>query len=301
MTNANPFAQRSTLEYELPPFALIKEEHYLPAFYEACAAQLAEVQAILDTPGGATFENTIVALEKSGQYLGRVLRVFYNKSSSDTNDALNAIEEELAPKFAAHQDAISLNPVLFKRIKDLYDARESLGLNTEDAWLLERYYKDLIHKGAHLTEAQRDRLKELNEELSSLQTQFSKNVLADTNDLAVLVDSVEELDGLSENQIAAAAAAAYPVGESGDGRPSGTGADRGACGAGHHAASAAPAGRKHVRAWHVAAYSGRRHIDECPGAWTAVLGYCQWRNPLADHGVHGTHFCAAGQCDGDPF
>ena len=215
MTNANPFAQRSTLEYELPPFALIKEEHYLPAFYEACAAQLAEVQAILDTPGGATFENTIVALEKSGQYLGRVLRVFYNKSSSDTNDALNAIEEELAPKFAAHQDAISLNPVLFKRIKDLYDARESLGLNTEDAWLLERYYKDLIHKGAHLTEAQRDRLKELNEELSSLQTQFSKNVLADTNDLAVLVDSVEELDGLSENQIAAAAAAAKDRGHDG--------------------------------------------------------------------------------------
>ena len=91
MTNANPFAQRSTLEYELPPFAQIKEEHYLPAFYEGCAEQLAEVQAILDTPGAATFENTIVALEKSGQYLGRMLRVFYNKSSSDTNDALDTI------------------------------------------------------------------------------------------------------------------------------------------------------------------------------------------------------------------
>ena len=208
MTNANPFAQRSTLEYELPPFAEIKLEHYLPAFYEGCTQHLAEVQAILDAPGAATFENTIVALEKSGQYLGRMMRVFYNKSSSDTDDALNTIEEEIAPKLAAHQDAISLNPVLFKRIKDLYDARESLGLNSEDAWLLERYYKDLLHKGAHLTEAQRDRLKELNEELSSLQTQFSKNVLADTNDLAVLVDTAEELDGLSENQIAAAKAAA---------------------------------------------------------------------------------------------
>ena len=215
MTNANPFAQRSTLEYELPPFAQIKEEHYLPAFYEGCKEHLAEVKAILDTPGAATFENTIVALEKSGQYLGRVLRVFYNKSSSDTNDAMNAIEEEIAPKLAAHQDAISLNPVLFKRIKDLYDARESLGLNSEDAWLLERYYKDLIHEGAHLTEAQRDRLKELNEELSSLETLFSKNVLADTNDLAVLVESVEELDGLSENQIAAAAAAAKDRGHDG--------------------------------------------------------------------------------------
>jgi len=215
MTNANPFAQRSTLEYELPPFAQIKEEHYLPAFYEGCAAQLAEVQAILDTPGAATFENTIVALEKSGQYLMRMLLVFYNKSSSDTNDALDAIEEEIAPKLAAHQDSINLNPALFKRIKDLYDARESLGLNSEDAWLLERYYKDLIHAGAHLTDAQRARLKELNEELSSLETQFSKNVLADTNDLAVLVDSITELDGLSENEIAAAAAAAKDRGHDG--------------------------------------------------------------------------------------
>jgi peptidyl-dipeptidase Dcp len=215
MTNANPFAQRSTLEYELPPFADIKVEHYLPAFYEGCTQQLAEVQAILDTPGAATFENTIVALEKSGQKLMRMLLVFYNKSSSDTSDALDAIEEEMAPKLAAHQDAIQLNPVLFKRIKDLYDARESIGLNTEDAWLLERYYKDLIHAGAHLTEAQRDRLKELNEELSKLETQFGKNVLADTNDLAVLVDTEKELDGLSENQIAAAAAAAKDRGHDG--------------------------------------------------------------------------------------
>jgi len=215
MTNANPFAQRSTLEYELPPFADIKEEHYLPAFYEGCTQQLAEVQAILDTPGAATFENTIVALEKSGQMLMRTLLVFFNKSSSDTSDALDAIEEEMAPKLAAHQDAINLNPALFKRIKDLYDARESLGLNNEDAWLLERYYKDLIHAGAHLTDAQRDRLKELNEELSKLETQFSKNVLADTNDLAVLVESMEELDGLSDNEIAAAAAAAKDRGHDG--------------------------------------------------------------------------------------
>jgi len=215
MTNANPFAQRSTLEYELPDFAVIKEEHYLPAFYEGCAQQLAEVQTILDTPGAATFENTIVALEKSGQMLMRMLLVFYNKSSSDTSDSLDKIEEEMAPKPAAHQDAIQLNPVLFKRIKDLYDARESIGLNTEDAWLLERYYKDLIHAGAHLTEAQRDRLKELNEELSKLETQFGKNVLSDTNDLAILVDTVEELDGLSENQIAAAAAAAKDRGHDG--------------------------------------------------------------------------------------
>jgi peptidyl-dipeptidase Dcp len=215
MTNANPFAQRSTLEYELPPFALIKEEHYLPAFYEGCTQQLAEVQEILNTPGDATFENTIVALEKSGQMLERVLRVFFNKSSSDTSDSLDAIEEELAPKLAAHQDAIQLNPVLFNRIKSLYENRESSGLNTEDAWLLERYYKDLVHSGAHLSESERERLKQLNEELSKLSTQFAKNVLTDTNDLAVLVESIEELDGLSENEIATAAAAAKERGHEG--------------------------------------------------------------------------------------
>ena len=215
MTNANPFAQRSALDFELPPFALIKEEHYLPAFYQGCTQQLAEVQAILDTPGAATFENTIVALEKSGQMLMRTLLVFFNKSSSDTNDAMDKIEEEMAPKLAAHQDAINLNPALYARIKSLYDNRESIGLNTEDAWLLERYYKDLIHAGAHLSESERDRLKELNEELSKLETQFSKNVLADTNDLAVLVDTIEELDGLSENEIASAAAAAKDRGHEG--------------------------------------------------------------------------------------
>ena len=215
MTNVNPFAERSSLDFELPPFALIKEEHYLPAFYEGCTQQLAEVQKILDTPGTATFENTIVALEKSGQMLMRTLLVFFNKSSSDTNEAMDKIEEEMAPKLAAHQDAINLNPALYARIKSLYDNRESLGLNTEDAWLLERYYKDLIHAGAHLSESQRDRLKELNEELSKLETQFSKNVLADTNDLAVLVDTIDELDGLSENEIASAAAAAKDRGHEG--------------------------------------------------------------------------------------
>jgi peptidyl-dipeptidase Dcp len=215
MTNANPFAQRSSLDFELPPFALIKEQHYLPAFYEGCTQQLAEVQAILDTPGAATFENTIVALEKSGQMLTRMLLVFFNKSSSDTGDSLDEIKQEIAPKLAAHQDSISLNPVLFARIKSLYDNRESIGLNTEDAWLLERYYKDLVHDGAHLSESERERLKKLNEELSKLETQFSKNVLSDTNDLAVLVHTVEELDGLSENEIASAAAAAKDRGHDG--------------------------------------------------------------------------------------
>ena len=152
MNNANPFIYRSELTFELPPFALIQEEHYLPAFYEGMKAQLAEVQRILDTPGDANFENTIVALEKSGKILERVSMVFFNKSSSDTNDALEAMRAEIAPKLSAHHDAIMLNPKFFARIKDLYDNRGSLNLTSEDSWLLERYYKDLIQSGAHLTD-----------------------------------------------------------------------------------------------------------------------------------------------------
>ncbi|MEI8223006.1 MAG: M3 family metallopeptidase [Actinomycetes bacterium] len=207
LDTSNPFALRSDLEYELPRFALIRDEHYLPAFYAGCEEQLAEVEAVIAS-GEPTFENTLVAMEKSGQLLTRMLMVFYNKSSSDTSDALIAIEEELAPKLSAHSDSIRLNPDLFARIKSLYEKRESLGLNEEDANLLEKYYTDFIHAGAHLNEAQRETLKGLNEELSKLQTQFDKSVLADTNDLAVTVEDVKDLDGLSENEIAACAAAA---------------------------------------------------------------------------------------------
>jgi len=215
VNNANPFIYRSELTFELPPFALIQEEHYLPAFYEGMKAQLAEVQTILDTSGDASFENTIVALEKSGKVLERVSMVFFNKSSSDTNDALTAMRAEIAPKLSAHHDAIMLNPKFFARIKDLYDKQDSLNLTSEDSWLLERYYKDLIQSGAHLSEQQRARLTELNGALSKLSTTFSKNLLADTNDLAIIVDSVEELDGLTPNQISAAATAATERGLSG--------------------------------------------------------------------------------------
>jgi len=205
--NENPFALRSTLEYELPDFSRINDESYLPAFYAGCEQQLGEVHDIIKQTD-VTFENTVVAMERSGQLLMRVLTVFYNKSSSDTSDRLDEIEEEVAPKLAAHMDAIRLNQDLFRRIKHLHENRDSLELNNEDAWLLERYYMDFTHAGAHLTDAQREELKGLNEELSKLETLFGKNLLADTNTLAVEVDDVAELDGLSENEIAACAAAA---------------------------------------------------------------------------------------------
>lgn len=210
----NPFAHRSTLEFELPPFERIKDEHYLPAFYAGCAAQLGEVDEIIQQTE-ITFENTIVAMERSGQLLGRVLMVFFNKSSSDTNETIDKIEAEIAPKLSAHMDAIRLNPALFDRIKTLYERRESLGLDPESAYLLERYHRDFIHAGAHLSEADRETLKGLNERLSVLDTLYGQKVLADANDLAIVIDDVSELDGLSETQIATAASAAEARGHKG--------------------------------------------------------------------------------------
>jgi peptidyl-dipeptidase Dcp len=203
--SANPFLSKSTLEYELPPFALITEDHYLEAFYAGTSEQLREIDSILANEE-VNFANTIEALERSGATLNRVMSVFYNKSSSDTNDRIDAIEAEIAPKLAAHSDAIRLNPQLFSRISYLRD--HASNLNEEQAWLVERYFRDFSHAGAELSESSRNRVKEINEALSSLQTQFGKKLLADTNDLAVVVENESELEGLSSNQIAACKAAA---------------------------------------------------------------------------------------------
>ena len=201
----NPFLTKSNLEYELPPFAEISEDDYLPAFYAGMEEQIAEVEKITDQ-AEVTFENTLVALEKSGGILGRVAAVFYNKSSSDTNEAIDKIEAEIAPKLAAHSDKIKLNQKLFARITQLVDS--GLDLNSEDAWLLKRYHRDFLHAGAGLSDSQREEIQKINEELSTLQTEFSKRVLSETNDLAVFADDIKELDGLSENQIKACKAAA---------------------------------------------------------------------------------------------
>ena len=210
----NPFAHRSTLEYELPDFTKIRTEHYLPAFYAGCEQHLAEVAAILES-GEPTFENTLVELERSGKLLERMLVVFFSKSSSDTDDEIDKIEEEIAPKLAAHQDAIQLNPALYARVEELYNKRESLGLDVESDWLLVRYYEDFRKAGAHLSEAERSKAMEINQRLAELDTKFSQQLLADTNDLGVFVDTAAELDGLSENEIAAAAALAKDKGQDG--------------------------------------------------------------------------------------
>ncbi|NBY51494.1 MAG: M3 family peptidase [Actinobacteria bacterium] len=210
MSSANPFLRPSQLEYELPPFNVINDSHYLPAFYAGMEEQSQEI-AKITSQSEITFENTIVALERSGQILTRVANVFYNKSSSDTNEAIDAIEAEIAPKLAAHSDSIKLNPDLFQRISVLIGSIDTL--SPEDAWILRRYYEDFVHAGAKLTAEKRERVKAINEELSSLQTSFAKNLLADTNDLAVFVDDVQLLEGLSANQIAACKAAAEARGK----------------------------------------------------------------------------------------
>ena len=201
----NPFFGESTLPYGLPPFDLIENEHYVPAFERGMAEQSAEIGAIADNPAAATFENTIVAMERSGALLDRPRRVFSNLVGAHTNDGLEEIRTEMAPKFAAHTDNILLNAALFARVADLYEARDSLGLDAEALRLLERYHTDFVLAGAELSEEEKVRLREINAELAELRTAFSQNVLNEVNDSAVIVESREELAGLSESQIESAA------------------------------------------------------------------------------------------------
>lgn len=211
---SNPFAKPSTLPYQLPDFSVITQDHYLPGFYEAVVEHKSEIETILGS-GEATFENTFVALEKSGQYLTRVLAVFFNQISADRNEQLEAIEAEVMPALTAHQDSIRLNPELFARIDAVYQSRGSLNLDAESLWLVERYHREYVLAGAALSDAEREELKKLNEELSKLETEFSKREMADLNDLAVIVENEHELDGLSAGQIAAAKAAAEDRGLTG--------------------------------------------------------------------------------------
>ena len=204
-TGTNPFYQESTLYFKYPPFDKIKNAHYAPAFEKGMAEQLAEIEGIAGQSDAPTFENTIVAMEKSGQLLNRVATVFYSLASAHTNDSLEAVRSEMAPKLSAHSDQILLNSNLFERIRTLYDQKTSLGLDAEAVRLVEETYKDFIRAGANLSADDKNRLKALNAELATQQTTFSQNVLKEVNNLAVVVDSREELTGLSEAMIEAAA------------------------------------------------------------------------------------------------
>ena len=214
-SSVNPFLAPSTLPYQLPPFADIRDEHYREAFDHGIAEQLAEIALIVSNPDEPTFENTLLPLERSGQTLQRVAAVFFNKSSSDSNDFTNALEEELAPLLAAHEDAIRLDPGLYARIASVHAQREELGRDAESLYLVERYHTEFTLSGAGLSDEDKAALRDFNKRLSTLTTRFEKNLLADTNELAVLIDDVAQLDGLAAGEISAAAEAAKERGLNG--------------------------------------------------------------------------------------
>ncbi len=204
----NPLLKESTLDFHYPPFDKIRNEHYLPAYEQGMAEQLKEIAPIASNPAPPTFENTIVALEKTGELLSRVDRIFSNLSGANTNPEMQKIESAMAPKPSAHHDAIYLNGSLFKRVETLYNNRDKLGLDEEGQWLVERYYKDFVRAGAKLSEPDKAKLKKMNAEIAELQTTFSQNVLKEKNAESIVVDSKAELEGLSPNEITAATAAA---------------------------------------------------------------------------------------------
>ena len=204
----NPFFTESPLPYQLPPFDRVDDAHYGPAFERSMADQIAEIEAIAGTSGPPTFENTIVALERSGQMLNRVAATFFSLASADTNDAINAIRNEMAPRLAAHTDRMLLDGDLFARVEALYEQRAELGLDDESRRLVEEYFVDFVRAGARLSDAEKERMQAINARLATLSSRFTQNVLDEVNASAVVVDTREELAGLSEGQVAATVAAA---------------------------------------------------------------------------------------------
>lgn len=202
---ANPLLSASTLPFQAPPFDKIQDGDYLPAFEEGMQQHLAEIRKIADNPEPATFANTLEAMEGSGQTLTRVSRIFFGLVQADTNDARQKIQEEIAPKLAAHQDEINLDPKLFARIKSLYDQRETLNLDPEQKRLVEYQYQEFVRAGAQLSDADKATLRKLNVEETTLSTQFHTKLVAAAAAGAVVVDDKARLDGLSDGDIASAA------------------------------------------------------------------------------------------------
>jgi peptidyl-dipeptidase Dcp len=202
----NPFAHPSPLQYQAPPFDQIKDADYQPAIEEGMKAEIAEIEAIANQPDAPTLENTVVAMERSGRPLVRAVKVFFAMTKANTNETLQKVEETLAPKLAAHYDAIHFNAKLFARVEAVYAHRNDL--DPESKFLVERYHRSFVHAGARLAEADQNALRALNEEESSLSTEFDKNLLAATKAGALVVDDAGQLAGSSDREIAAAAEAA---------------------------------------------------------------------------------------------
>jgi peptidyl-dipeptidase Dcp len=213
--SANPLLSASPLPYGLPDYAAIEPEHYLPAFEVAFAEHLAEVDAITRQPSAPTFENTLDALERSGALLDRVARTFYTVSSADATPEIQEVDETLAPLMSAHQDAIQLDAALYGRVRTLHEQLDDLPLTSEQRYLVQRAFREMTHAGAALDDQAKARLTDLNQRLSSLTTTFERNLLADTNELAVTFADEAELAGLGEGELSAARQAAADRGVEG--------------------------------------------------------------------------------------
>ena len=205
---ANPLLSGSTLPFHYPPFDRIKDTDFAPAYAQGMADHLKEVTAIADNPAPPTFENTVVALERSGQILETVERIFSNLAGANTNPAIQEVEKAMAPKLAAHRDEVHLNARLFARLQAVYDERAKLKLDPESSYLLERYEKDFVRAGAKLSEADKTRLKAMNSELASLETTFNQDILKEKNADSVVVADRAQLAGMPATEIAATEAAA---------------------------------------------------------------------------------------------
>jgi len=207
-THDNPFLVAYDTPFDVPPFDRIEESDFVPAFEEGMARQNAEIAAIVSNPEPPTFDNTVAALDRSGELLGEVSRVFFALSGSNTNDELQEIQKEMSPRLAAHRDEIELNPELFARLKTLYDEREELDLNREQLFLLEHLYEQAVRNGALLDDVDQARLKEINQRLSELRVEFNTNLLAETNAFKLVIEDEADLAGLPDGVIATAAATA---------------------------------------------------------------------------------------------
>lgn len=212
-TKENPLLTESTLDYQAPDFSKIRPAHFIPAIEEGIRIQLAEIDSITSNTAAPTFENTVLAYEKSGRLLARATSILSGLVGADGTEELQKIDEETTPMLSAHHDALLLNEKLFARIKAVYDQRSSL--QGEDLRLTEVLYDQFVHEGALLSAADKEALKKINSEIAVLQTKFTNQVNAGTKEAAVLVDKVEELDGLSEEAITRAAEAATAAGHKG--------------------------------------------------------------------------------------
>ncbi len=211
----NPLLAEYDTPFGVPPFDKIKDEHFAPAYDEALAQHAAEIDSIANNPEEPTFENTILALENSGQLLSRVSYVFSNLNSAHTNPTIQALDKELAPRLSAHRDNISLNEKLFARVQSVWENRESLDLTREQEMLLERRYKGFVRSGANLSEADKATMRDINSQIAVLTTQFGQNVLAESNAYELVIDNEEDLAGLPAGLIAAAAETATAKGHDG--------------------------------------------------------------------------------------